>query len=161
MRVYNLSKKSAEDFLGKINHLSSAVAPKLKGLQIAELDDLSLAIIFEKEQKFFFGRRGQEVYFPLLKDEVVLPTLPTATVDIGAVKFVCNGANVMRPGIVSFSDHFEKSALIVVNEASHSKAIAVGRAMATAEEMKGTSKGASIENYHYVGDKFWEALKTL
>ncbi len=135
--------------------------PKVKDLKIAELDDPSLAIIFEKSLKLYFGRRNETIHFPLIPDEQVTPYLPTATVDIGAVKFVVNGANIMRPGIVSFSGQFRKGSLLVVREASHSKTIAIGRANEDFETLSSMQKGQALENLHYVGDKLWEAQKGL
>ena len=46
-------------------------------------------------------------YLPFLSETILLEKFPRVVVDIGAVKFVCNGANVMRPGIKSYSK-FEK-----------------------------------------------------
>lgn len=165
MRVYNLSKKASEDFLKIVWSLrpkSSRIStPKVKDLKIAELDDPSLAILFEKSLKLYFGRRNETIFFPLLIDEQVTPYLPSATVDMGAVRFVVNGANIMRPGIVSFSSDFEKGTLLVVREVSHSKAIAIGRAVENGEKVRAMSKGQAIENLHYVGDKLWEAQKLL
>ena len=168
MRVYNLSKKAAEDFL-KIawslkpdaTESSASSLPKAKDLKIAELDDPSLAIIFEKTLKLYFGRRNETIYFPLILDEQVTPYLPSATVDMGAVKFVVNGANIMRPGIVSFSGQFKKGALLVIREASHSKAIAIGRATEDFDILHSMPQGQALENLHYVGDKLWEAQKLL
>jgi PUA domain protein len=165
LRIYNLSKKASDEFLKTI---SSSIAssersqpPKVKDLKIAELDDPSLAIIFDRNLKMYFGRRNQNDYFPLLKDEQILPKLQSATVDMGAVKYVCNGANIMRPGIVSFSGTFEKGELIAIKEVAHSKAIAVGRALEGKMTAESMTKGAAIENLHYVGDKLWEALKLI
>lgn len=98
---------------------------------------------------------------PLLKDEQVLPLLPVVRVDSGAVKFVCNGATIMRPGITTILGAFDRSALVVIREEKYDKAIAVGRALVEKNEMEGMSKGQAIENLHYVGDKYWEALKEL
>lgn len=138
-----------------------AIDTDFKDLKIAELDDPSLAIIYDKDAKLFVGRRENVTHFPLLKDEQILPKLPFATVDMGAIKFVCNGANVMRPGIVSFTGDFEKGKLVVVKESSHSKAIAIGRSMENGEKARAMLKGPTIENLHYVGDKLWEALKSI
>ena len=159
MRIYNLSKKSREEFLEKSN-LNGSSLP-LKDLKIAELEDTSLAIIYDKEIKLYFGRRDNETYFPLLKDEQILPKLPFASVDMGAIKYVCNGANVMRPGIVSFSGDFKKDDLVVVKESSHSKAIAIGKALVDGQDAVSMQKGPVIQNFHYVGDKLWEALKSV
>ncbi len=165
MRVYNLSKKASDDIMKTIWSLHAPSGergiPKIKDLKIAELDDPTLAIIFDKHLKLYVGRRNNNLYFPLLKDEEILPSLSSATVDMGAVKFVCNGANVMRPGIVSFSGDFEKSDLLSIKEISHSKAIAVGRAFENKEKAQKMTKGPVVENLHYVGDKLWDALKLL
>ncbi len=67
----------------------------------------------------------------------------------------------MRPGIVSFTGDFRKGDLLVVKEVSHSKAIAIGRALSDKGEMEAMKTGPAIENLHYVSDKFWDALKLL
>jgi malignant T-cell-amplified sequence len=167
MKTYNLSKTARSDFLQKFSSLVSdseqvSLSSKLKDLKIAELDDQGYAIIFDKDLRMYVGRKNDSVFFPLLKDEQFLPKLPSVVVDAGAIKFVCNGANIMRPGIVNFpGSQFSGSDLVVVKEITHSKAIAVGRAMFDEAKIHAMSKGPAIENLHYVGDKFWEALKIL
>jgi malignant T-cell-amplified sequence len=162
LRIYNLSKKAGEDFMKTVGLSAEKDRPlKVKDLKIAELDDPTLAIIFEKELKLYVGRRNNDVYFPLLKDEMILPSLSSATVDMGAIKYVCNGANVMRPGIVSFSGDFKTGDLLSVKEVSHAKAIAVGKALENRAQAETMTKGPTIQNLHYVGDKLWEALKLL
>lgn len=166
MRIYNLSKSARSDFIEKVSLLFpglnfDSMPDKAKDLKIAELDGDSQAIIFDKEANLYFGRKGAADYFPLLKDEVIVPSLASATVDSGAVKFVCNGANIMRPGIVSFSSDFQKGQVISVIEAAHSKAIAIGRPLENKTILEGMKKGPAVENLHYIGDKFWESLKAI
>ena len=50
-----------------------------------------------------------KTYVPFLTDTIALGKFPRIIVDMGAVKFVCNGANVMRPGITKFSGEFVQS----------------------------------------------------
>ncbi|MCL5067346.1 MAG: RNA-binding protein [Thaumarchaeota archaeon] len=107
------------------------------------------------------GKKNESNYFPLLKDELILPKLPSVTVDSGAVKFICNGANVMRPGITKIDGEFNTNDLLVVKEEKYGKMIAVGTAIITSNEMRSTAKGPVITNLHYVGDKFWEMLKGI
>ncbi|PSQ33009.1 RNA-binding protein [Halobacteriales archaeon SW_12_69_24] len=76
------------------------------------------------------------------------------TVDSGAISFVSDGANVMRPGIVDATDDIEPGDLVVVVEESHGKALAVGRAEAPGAEMVGDS-GKVLENLHHVGDDLY------
>ncbi len=161
MQIYNLSKSVRDEVSAKIDAIKPGLGLKLKDLKIAELDDQDLAIIFETDEGLYLGRKKGTIYFPLLKDEVLLPKLPSATVDMGAVKFVINGANVMRPGIVSFEGDFKKGDLIVVREVGHQKSIAVGRSTEEKKALEEMKKGAAVESLHYVGDKLWEALKSV
>ncbi len=161
MRTYTLSKSAREDVLEKVSKLTGGRNLKTKELKIAEQEDSSLAIIFDEKEKLFLGRKGDAEYFPLLRDGFILPTLPSVTVDTGAVKFVCNGANIMRPGIMKIEGEFGASTLLVVKEERHGKAIAVGRATVSKSEMESAKKGQVVENLHYVGDKYWDMLKEM
>ena len=90
----------------------------------------------------------------------MLQRFPSVTVDMGAIKFVCNGAKVMRPGITSF-DSFKKGDIIVVKDQKHGKALAAGVALEDSETAKLMTKGYVVENLHYISDKMWEAYKEI
>jgi PUA domain protein len=98
---------------------------------------------------------------PFLGDEGLLSAFPKVVVDMGAVKFLTNGANVMRPGIGAFPAQFAKGDVVVVVDEKHGKALAVGTALADSAEAQKMEKGAVIRNVHYIGDKFWSAFKEL
>ena len=83
------------------------------------------------------------------------PDHHVVTVDSGAISFVSDGADVMRPGIVEASDDIEPDDLAVVVEEQHGKALAVARADAAGAEMVGDS-GKVLENLHHVGDDLYE-----
>ncbi len=83
------------------------------------------------------------------------PTRQVVTVDSGAVQFVSNGADVMRPGIVEADEDVRKGDLVVINEETHGKFLGVGRALADGTEMVGT-EGRVIESLHHVGDELYE-----
>ena len=97
---------------------------------------------------------------PFLDDIPILEKFPYVTVDMGAVKFVCKGANVMRPGITKFSD-FESSEIVCVVEESQNKFLAVGKAKISSKEAADASKGEVIKNMHYISDDFWESKKEI
>jgi PUA domain protein len=82
------------------------------------------------------------------------------TIDNGAVKFVCNGAKVLRPGIINF-DSFKKGEIVVVKDQTHGKALAVGLALEDSEVAKAMTKGYVIDTIHYISDKIWEAYKKI
>ncbi|PSQ18024.1 RNA-binding protein [Halobacteriales archaeon QS_8_69_26] len=83
------------------------------------------------------------------------PTRRVVTVDAGAISFVSDGADVMRPGIVEADPVIAEGDLVAVNEESHGKFLAVGRALVDGEEMPG-DEGRVVESVHHVGDDLYE-----
>jgi PUA domain protein len=75
---------------------------------------------------------------------------------MGAVPYVCNGADVMAPGIKDM-DQFDAGDLVVVRDVAHGKALAVGKALKSSSDIEKNRKGRAIENLHYVGDSLWKA----
>ena len=69
---------------------------------------------------------------------------------MGAVKFVCNGANVMRPGITKFSGEFKAGQIVCITEESRNTFLAVGLASVPSSEALTMKKGQILENIHYV-----------
>ncbi len=99
-------------------------------------------------------------YVPFLTQEKMLKRFPSVTVDMGAVKFMCNGANVMRPGIRSHTE-FQKGQIVCVVEESQSKFLAVGTARVSSSEIESMPRGEVVKNIHYISDRFWEAGKMI
>ncbi|MHC1601313.1 MAG: DUF1947 domain-containing protein [Candidatus Nezhaarchaeales archaeon] len=87
--------------------------------------------------------------------------LPRVVVDMGAVKHIANGADVMAPGIVRIEDDFAKDDLVVVVDERHGKPLCIGMALLSKAEIEAVSRGKVIKNLHYVGDKIWNKLKEL
>ncbi len=170
MRIYNLSKSSRDALTQNLGKIPGAPVVKSKDLKIAEAEDPLYEIVFDKDEKIYLGFRkkknkeeidSQSEIFPLLKDEWLLPSRPSATVDSGAIKFVVGGANIMRPGITKTEGDFAAGDIVVIKEEKFGKAIAVGRANLARAELEAVKKGAVVQNLHYAGDKFWEMLKEI
>lgn len=87
----------------------------------------------------------------LLKHPDLLPKL---TVDKGAIKFVVNGADVMRPGIVACEDALVGEAVVIVDE-NFSKPIAVGKLTVSSRALMEATSGKLVKNLHRVGDEIW------
>ncbi|PSP56345.1 RNA-binding protein [Halobacteriales archaeon QS_1_67_19] len=83
------------------------------------------------------------------------PETHVVTVDAGAVSFVSDGADVMRPGIVEADDDVEPGDLVAIAEESHGKVLAIGRAKVPGEEMVG-DESKVVESVHHVGDDLYE-----
>lgn len=83
------------------------------------------------------------------------PERRVVTVDAGAISFVSNGADVMRPGIVEADELIQSGDLVAIAEESHGKVLAIGRALTDGDDMVG-SEGKVVESIHHVGDDLYE-----
>ena len=83
------------------------------------------------------------------------PDRRLVTVDAGAVSFVSDGADVMRPGITEATEDISPEDLVVIAEESHGKVLAVGRARVEGADMVG-DEGKVVDSLHHVGDELFE-----
>ena len=120
----------------------------------ATLEDGSTIYIFFKEAIL---ARKNDILFPTLINSVI-DDFPSALVDMGAIPYVCNGADVMAPGIMEIEGEFGKDGLLVIRDVKHRKALGIGAAKYSSEEMRELKKGKAILNLHYVGDKIWASI---
>jgi len=101
----------------------------------------------------------------LLQGDDVLPTVrgllayPATrrhvTVDMGAVSFIYNGADVMAPGIVDADPAIQAGDGVWIRDERHGRPLAVGRALLDGPTMVREEKGKAIETIHHVGDDLW------
>jgi len=114
-------------------------------------NDLKL-ILVDEQPSFFYYQDNISPTLKYLQNNLILKKI---TVDMGAIKFVINGADIMRPGIVNIENEIRKEDFIVIVDENNEKPLAVGIALLNTEEMKATKSGKVIKNIHYVGDKIW------
>lgn len=98
---------------------------------------------------------GREPFLTVRGANEYPPETHVVTVDAGAIQFVSNGADVMRPGIVAADEDISEGDLVVVAEESHGKSLAIGRALVDGTEMTG-DQGRVVESIHHVGDDLYE-----
>ncbi|MDX1611888.1 MAG: PUA domain-containing protein [Candidatus Thermoplasmatota archaeon] len=84
------------------------------------------------------------------------PDVRWVTVDMGAVPFLRNGADVMSPGITEAHEDVQAGNLVWVRDEEHGMPLALGKALMSGPEMAGADKGKAIEVLHYVGDELWD-----
>lgn len=104
--------------------------------------------------------KSKEGYIPvltlLLNKQV---DLKTVVVDMGAIRFVTNGADVMRPGITKIEPKIKKNDIIQIVDETHSRALAVGKALFDANAMESKTSGKVIKNLHTIKDNVWKFEK--
>ncbi len=147
------------DFKEKIlDRLKSMFGPDIeqffveKKLEIAETGEYNFILVNGDPIFFMLGER----LYPTLKGAMRFkPKKKRVIIDMGAVKFVSNGADIMCPGIIDADIEIQKGDIVIVSDEVHGKPIAIGIALISGEEMMG-SKGKAIKSVHYVGDKIWK-----
>jgi PUA domain protein len=155
-----LKSKDSKKLLKEVSANLGADVESLLGtktqIEINEAESGSLYV--------FSGRallaKSDDVLFFTLEFEELFPKFPKIVVDMGAVPYVCKGADVMAPGIRSVNGEFETNELLVIVDERHSKPLAVGMALLSSDEMKAARKGKAIKTLHYVGDKLWSQIKS-
>lgn len=158
LKISVLSKSESGDLLDKLGSVwPQDAVPKVKSIKVYEVEEGRRLLVADET----VAVQVQDSIVPFLggKPEI-LQRFPSVTVDMGAVKFVCNGAKVMRPGITSF-DSFKKGDIVVVKDQTHGKALAAGVALEDSEAAKALTKGYVVDNLHYISDKMWEAYKEI
>jgi PUA domain protein len=143
--IKELSKKFYNLFSSELDLSKAAVDAALAGdHEVLILDNEIFA--FYLDDSPFLTLRG------ILKFR---PTKWFVTVDMGAVKFISNGADVMAPGIVDADSQINVDDIVWVRDQNHLQPLAIGRALMTGIEMVRNDKDKAIKNIHYINDKLW------
>jgi PUA domain protein len=83
------------------------------------------------------------------------PASRYVTVDMGAVRFVVNGADVMAPGIVEADPVLQPGDWCWVRDEKNRQPLAVGLCLVPGAQMV-RGRGKAVKSIHHLGDKLWE-----
>ena len=156
MKSNLISKSETSKILEQIKSQWKIELPKQKNIKTHDINEKGVIITGDGITAVKIG----ETILPFLDNTEVLEKFPYVKVDMGAIKFVCKGANVMRPGITKFSD-FDNGEIVCVIEESQNKFLAVGKAEMSSKEAEDSSNGEVIKNMHYISGDFWETKKEI
>ncbi len=118
---------------------------------IVQLNTDNKFILVNKELYFF---NYEDRYVPTLKLLLKTNFLKKVVVDMGAVKFVIDGADIMRPGIVEVEE-FNAGDFVSIVDVNNKKPLVVGLALFSSKEISDYKTGRVVKNIHYVGDEIW------
>jgi len=141
----------------EIKELNEKLKDKFNVDLLSKKDDVEIIndeVIFVNKEPYFFYD-GSEL-IPTLKLILKENFLKKIIVDMGAVKFVVNGADIMRPGIVFIEEDIKKDDVIVVLDTENKKPLAIGQALFDSKEMDSQTGGKVVKNLHYIGDDIWK-----
>jgi PUA domain protein len=156
--VHSLSKREIHDITNHIikNWPTNSIG-SIKNMQAYVIDGNKRLLV---ANSLIAIQLAPDLIIPHLAQHDLLNRFASVQVDMNAVKFVCNGANIMRPGITEFGT-FKESEIVLVKDQIHNKELAVCLSRiddVNAREMK---NGVVLNNMHHVGDTYWEMKKTI
>ena len=156
MKANLISKSETNQILKSVSAEWRQELPKIKNLKVYFIDEHTQLMTGNEITVL----KIKDSYLPFLDQTEVLEKFPNVMVDMGAVKFMCKGANVMRPGIKKYTE-FSKGDIVCIVEESQHKFLAVGKAVTDSSELDDMKKGEVIKNLHYISDKCWEFAKMI
>ena len=96
-------------------------------------------VVFEKKILFFYY--NDEIVPSLHAIMLNSCNLKNVFVDMGAVRFVVNGADIMRPGIKDFDTGIVKDKFVVVRDINNEKPLCIGISLYSGVEIGNLTKG--------------------
>ena len=159
LRRRSLREKEARQLLLEFSRSLGFDAEKIIGpkphIEIVETQDVEIFLVDGKPLMV----RSNKVLFPTLIFDKVLSFLPQIVVYMGAVPHVCNGADIMAPGVRRITGKFKESDPLLIIDERHGKPLAIGLALFNSHNMNEIEHGKIVKNIHYIGDKIWKFIK--
>ncbi|MDH7507265.1 MAG: RNA-binding protein [Candidatus Thermoplasmatota archaeon] len=150
---HNLKSKEIKFFQNQLkNFYDDIFIDKKSSVEIGEMEDLVLIFVDNKPSFIFYK---DKILFTLFGLNKFKPKKKFVIVDMGAVRFISNGADVMTPGIVDADKGITENDPVWVCDEKYHKPLATGIAVINREEMINKNKGKAIKIIHYVGDNLW------
>ncbi|NHV60596.1 MAG: DUF1947 domain-containing protein [Candidatus Verstraetearchaeota archaeon] len=152
-----LSSKEQKELLEEVRDKYPFVYEVLDRKRPIELLETSKGEIVYLQDGRPFLFRMKEILVPCLRAcQEIIDTLPKVVVDMGAVPFIVNGADVMAPGIREVDDRALSGSVAVVVEEKYRKPLAVGIMLMDPKDIREKKKGKAVKNVHHVGDELWK-----
>jgi len=152
-RRSRLRRKETTDFLGRLADEFGMEVP---------LDDVPLDEAEAGPHRLLLRGNDAIAIFleggiaPTIRGLLAFPAKKRAvTVDMGAVRFIYNGADVMAPGIVDADPGIRAGDIVWVRDEKNGRPLAIGRAIMDGPTMAREEKGKAIQTIHHVGDDIW------
>jgi len=152
---HSIRKSQAQDLLSRLFDQIGDSAKFFHADMIEVLETNADVSLFLVNKKPLLMDSGDWV-FPTLRGAIHFPFPDRrVVVDAGAIPFVVNGADVMRPGIISVTDDVKAQAPVQIVDERHGKPLAIGIALLDAPEMRARISGKMCKNFHHVSDEIW------
>lgn len=163
-RKYFLTLKESREIIDRsvaeIPGMDAVFQRRKVSLQVLEVpfkEDIAKVYYLEGVPVLVGLPDGKLIPFLTAVERFNLP-LPKVVVDIGAVKPIASGADVMGPGVKEVEGSFREGDLVAVVDERLRAVIAVGIALRPSGEAR--ERGKTIKNIHHAGDALWRAVSS-
>ena len=146
-----LKKKKIKELKNELGEYGKLLENK-KSVEILEADPNSFILVNGEPYIIMIDDKPYPTLKAALANEIEQKTV---VVDMGAIRFVSNGADIMSLGIVEADEDIEVGDIVFIVDETHRKPLAVGLSIITGPEMVESDSGKAIETKHFVGDKIW------
>lgn len=153
---HTIRKGQAAEIVSRLNAQIGAGATNFAAdtIEILETSNDNLCFYLINRKPFIMEYDGW--IFPTLKGAIERPfEQRRVAVDAGAIPYVVNGADVMRPGITVVSPDVRSQAPVQVVDDRHKKPLAIALALFDAPAILASTSGKMCKTIHFVGDEIW------
>jgi len=148
---YHLKKKKIKKVLEQLNDYSILI-PSDATVEIIKSNLPDIVLINGEPLVMFVDDEA----FPTLKGALKADIKTRyVVVDMGAVKFMAKGADVMSPGITEADPMVKEGDLVIIIDENHRKPLAIGRSLISGLEMVQNREGKAVKTLHFIGDEIW------
>jgi PUA domain protein len=152
---HSIRKSQGADLLERLGQQIGTSAGLFRADMIEVLETNADVSLFMVNKKPLLMDNGAWV-FPTLRGAVQYPFPERrVTVDAGAIPYVVNGADIMRPGIVAVTDDVKAGCPVQIVDERHGKPLAIGIALFDAPDLRASTAGKMVKKFHHVGDEIW------
>jgi PUA domain protein len=152
---HSIRRSQAQDLLARLAEQIGPSANLFHAEMIEVLETTANVSLFMVNKKPLL-LATEDWVFPTLKGALQSPFPERrVVVDAGAIPFVVNGADIMRPGIVSVTDDVKANAPVQIVDERHGKPLGIGISLFDAPDLRASSAGKMVKKFHHVGDEIW------
>lgn len=147
-----------EDILKQYNpSFLRQIFPEKSNVELILTEEGNTLYAINDQLKLWKSKEGYIPVLTLLLNKKI--ELKKVVVDMGAIKYITNGADIMRPGITRIDPTIKKGDIVVIVDETHDRALAIGKTLFDAKEMKGRNSGKVVKNLHTIQDSVWKFEK--
>lgn len=151
MRRRRLRKKEVKKIVSEVKETAGVEVPA-GDMDVIDFDKIGVILVNNEPLLIEYDGKHYVSVYGAIK---LKPEKYKVTVDEGALKFIMNGADVMKPGIVYADERIKEGDFVYVTVEEKESPIAVGVALCDGNSMMG-GKGKAVKNLHHLKDRIWK-----